>query len=642
MDLPTQLANLLRTSCDILDVDACSAIQIEDKHHVGHIISCQAHSHPPCNQGKTLHLNNSLALKTYQSNELLICQGSQIQDFRNSHVCRESDSNFYLGVPMIINNQRYGVLNFYAQQPPVKPFTTLDLEFVNLINAWVRSILERIIAQEHMEQAARSARAANDAKSYFLANMSHEIRTPLTTIIGYSENLTSLAYLKDDARKHLNTIIRAGRHLHELINDILDLSKIEAGQLLLEIVQTSPIATLQQAIQVIQPLAEAKKLKINLDISYPIPEFIYTDPTRLRQIVLNLCSNAVKFTEQGEITIRMRYLEPMAKLQFTVVDTGIGMTDEEMERILHPFTQADSSITRRYGGTGLGLYISQQLVEKLGGHMSFFSKRYQGSEFDFTIDVGDVSNVKLIHNEQPNNSATEHEFYLPYQQVDATALIVDDTTENRDLLKYYLNQIGLQVEEALNGMEALTILKYKSYDLVLMDTNMPELDGISTIKALRENGYKNAILSVSANALQQDFQRSQLVGANGYITKPIEPKKFYETIYRLLEKNDDSDPATQTAAQTDARFESLVSRFLDHLPEKLKALSDAVERQDWALATDISHNLKGLGGGYGFQAITEHAKVLNDELKNGRCEFAPQLCKQLVDVCNQILTNKSN
>jgi len=250
--------------------------------------------------------------------------------------------------------------------------------------------------QQQLSKAVIAAEAASTAKSSFLANMSHEIRTPLTAIIGFSEVLREKDLSEEGSEREVEAIIRSGVHLQEIINDILDFSKIEAGQLVIETIEVSPFELLEEISSLFSARVEEKGLKFNIKIEYPFPEKVMTDPTRLKQILINLCSNAIKFTDHGSVSMLARYLPNTNKLFISVTDTGMGMDEEGQKQIFLPFTQADASTTRQFGGTGLGLCISNELAEKLGGEIRCHSKLATGSQFMLEVDAGECAGGSLL------------------------------------------------------------------------------------------------------------------------------------------------------------------------------------------------------------------------------------------------------
>lgn len=416
------------------------------------------------------------------------------------------------------------------------------------IKARVRNAIRALELLREQKSLRKQAEAANRSKSAFLANMSHEIRTPMTAILGYTELLELEAkslQLPELISDSLDTIKRNGGHLMELINDILDLSKIEAGKLDVESILCSPQTIVEEVLELVQVRAEAKGLKLEASYQFPLPAEIHSDPTRIRQILINLIGNAIKFTEVGTIRLETSYLENPGgtpQVQFTVIDQGIGMTEAQMAGLFRPFSQADSSTTRKYGGTGLGLTICKRLTDVLGGDISATSELNQGSRFNATVSTGNLEDIQLLQELPKSKSRAarasetaaqleEQAFALKGKKV----LLAEDGPDNQKLISFILKKSGAEVTVAGNGeaarkaaMRALEIGLL--YDVVLMDMQMPILDGYSATRLLREQGYPGPIISLTANAMEGDREKCISVGCNDYLTKPIDRRKLVNMV----------------------------------------------------------------------------------------------------------------
>lgn len=342
-------------------------------------------------------------------------------------------------------------------------------------------ISERKRHEEELARAKMAAESANQAKSEFLANMSHEIRTPMTSILGFTELLIQESDPKDERREFLSLVHRSGKTLLQLINDILDLSKIEAGRVQTERIRCSSTDLVEEAVALMRLRAEEKNLTLEVDYRHPLPAAIQTDPARLRQILVNLLGNAIKFTERGSVRMAVYFtFQPPARMHFAVSDTGIGIRREDQSKLFEPFSQVDPSLTRRHGGTGLGLAISRRLVEMLGGGISVQSEPGKGSTFTVTIDPGPLDDVKIVEARPAVRPAAHASSLSPTLQ--GRVLLVEDMIDNQVLLKLVLKTAGLTVDVANNGRTALTMAakseaEGRPYDLILMDIRMPEMDG---------------------------------------------------------------------------------------------------------------------------------------------------------------------
>ena len=384
---------------------------------------------------------------------------------------------------------------------------------------------ERRVAEQRLEEAIVEAQAANESKSKFLANMSHEIRTPMTAILGYADVL--LTYLEDpDNRECVETISRNGNYLLELINDILDLSKIEAGRLDINPQPVTPVQIMAGVISLMNVRARKKSLDLEIDFASRIPETITSDPIRLRQVLVNLVGNAIKFTREGRITIGVQLIEePEPRLKFSVADTGIGMTETEQEALFEPFRQGRSPVGVESTGTGLGLTICQRLVDMLGGEISVDSEPNVGTTVHFTIDVGELDDVDFI---EPGDviARPRQPISVATVRLDCKVLVVDDRREIRVLAAHYLEEAGATVETASDGKQAVTAVERAArdgvgVDAVIMDMQMPRMDGYQATKKLRRLGYEMPIIALTAAAMNSDRIRCLDAGCNDYVAKPV-------------------------------------------------------------------------------------------------------------------------
>lgn len=514
------------------------------------------------------------------------------------------------------------------------PLNLVSLILFSTANALANHDLYRLINQQNQDlektvttrtleliHANERAEAANQAKSEFLANMSHEIRTPLTAIIGYADTLQNDTLDADRSSKAVATIVRTGNHLLGVINEILDLSKIEEEKLDIELLDIPlfPLLTDVSAVAAMQ--ATDRNLEFSIEHHFPLPGIIHTDPTRLKQILLNLCSNAVKFTEQGAVRIEISWDQPGEHLQFSVRDTGIGMNEEQQQHLFGRFSQADESTTRRFGGSGLGLYISKQLAEKLGGDIDLTSTPGEGSCFTAVIDCGPVSQKDIVHNTEQIKEQIKEQIAAQtdseHLRLCGHILLAEDNKDNQDLISYYLEQLGLQVSIADNGAIAVDMAQKNEFDLILMDMQMPVLDGLHATGQLRSEGYKQPIVALTANAMKSYQQQCLQMGFTDFLSKPIDRPVFKQTLAKYLPIDQQPVDKKHAASADDvvAKLLAIKLKVIRKLPTYLQNLIHYAMTQQWDELQMEAHKLKGVGGSIGFPEITEAAAELETAAK---------------------------
>ena len=542
---------------------------------------------------------------------------------------------------------------------------TAELEAAN--DALQGEVAERARAEqalregeERLRQAKEAAEAASSAKSAFLANMSHEIRTPLTAIFGYADLLLLPDLAPGERAEHVQTIRRNGEHLLAILNDVLDVSKIEAGKMTVEKVQTSLPQVVHDVASMMRPRAVEKGLQFQVRQQGHLPETVWTDPTRLRQILINLVGNAVKFTHAGSVNLVLELVEGPAagsdgpRLEVVVSDTGIGMTPEQQAMVFAPFTQADPSHARRFGGTGLGLAISWRLARLLGGAISLASRKHVGTTFTVSIPVGNLAGVRRLTDvmaavQKRNRAAAPAETGLR-----GRVLLAEDSADNQRLICAYLRNAGAEVEVAENGRVAVDAVAAaeeagRPFDLVLMDCQMPEMDGYAATSALRSRGWRGAVIALTANAMDHERDRCMDAGCDHFLTKPVQAETFLRTVRHYLDRGrqraapgeaGDGGRAPQdrsaNRADVDPILEPLIGQFLDELRGKVAGIREAVLRHDAAEASRLAHQIKGAAGGYGFPQITTAAAAVETALASRQTEaLIDEPVRRLVALCDE-------
>jgi CheY-like chemotaxis protein len=417
--------------------------------------------------------------------------------------------------------------------------------------------LER--TNEVLRRSRAAAQSASRFKSQFLANMSHEIRTPLSAMIGYAEVMLAESDAKKMSEKDLaslDTIIQNGKHLLRIINNILDLSKIEAGELDIECLSCSPTEILSETLRCLRVQADNKGLAFEAELATAVPEQIQSDPTYLRRILLNLVGNALKFTEQGSVRVVMGLVEQdddQGKLQFEVVDTGIGIHPDQLAKLFRPYVQANVSVGRRFGGTGLGLSITKQLVEKLGGEVSVESEPGRGSTFRVVIPTGPVNRAEIVEGPLEFNKLKRQEDATGADsseepKLDCRILLAEDCLDNQRLMSLLLRKAGAEVVMVNNGQAACeeTLKAHRAgtpFDLILMDMQMPVLDGYQATRRLRQEGCSLPIIAITAHVMNGEREKCLAHGCSDYITKPITRQKLLDIVVRHMEEDTTQSPA---------------------------------------------------------------------------------------------------
>ena len=397
---------------------------------------------------------------------------------------------------------------------------------------------------EDLRLAIIQADAANNAKSSFLANMSHEIRTPMTAILGFSENLLDNETLSVDDTNSVNIIRRNGNYLLGLINDVLDLSKIESGKMTVENISCKPHEILVDTFELMGVRADSKGIPLIVECETDLPAFIESDPTKIRQILINLIGNSIKFTEVGSVTIRTRFVADRGEWILDVIDTGLGMTEDQVNNLFQPFMQADNSTTRKFGGTGLGLTISKRFSEMLGGSLCV-AKTEAGVGTTFRVVLPTPSSdAEMVSFTIPLKRKVEHVKSNDLSLYDLTGfriLLAEDGPDNQRLISHVLKKAGAEVVVKENGQLALDAAMESrkagdGFDVILMDMQMPVMDGYLATSELRKRGYAGAVIALTANAMSGDRDKCLAAGCDDYGSKPIDRKKLCGQILAVVEK----------------------------------------------------------------------------------------------------------
>lgn len=497
------------------------------------------------------------------------------------------------------------------------------------------------LTQVRLQCAHDEAQRANNAKSEFLARMSHEIRTPLSAIQGFTDLiLRGTISDPDECREKLETVRSSSKHLVRLINELLDLSKVEADKLELECIDFSPAQIALDTYQSLHSKSQENNIDLELEFKTAIPESMVSDPTRIKQIVTNLLGNSIKFSENGIVRLEVSTcsVDDNLFLQFAVVDSGIGMSDEQLEKIFDPFVQADTSTTRKYGGSGLGLTVTKRLVDLLGGELTVESKIGKGSKFVVSLPIENREQIRFISSKQAQNVSPkiDESTKISADLSGIKILVADDTQINHELLVCILRDTNATLTHAMNGQEAVdAVIKDATFDLVLMDIQMPMLDGLAATAALRELGFDKPVIALTANKMKGDEEQYLNAGCSGYVSKPINIEFLMTTICEalsrqlilvdkdvedsskfdsLLSLHDCTDPWTHELP-TDAGLNRLAKKFMyQTLNTDMFDLENLVRLRHADSITPLVHRLKGTSGSVGFETLSQIFSRLEDKV----------------------------
>ncbi len=508
-------------------------------------------------------------------------------------------------------------------------------------------------AIERANQLAEQAEQANMAKSEFLANMSHEIRTPMTAILGYTELLGDSTATASDRDNYLAVIERNGQYLLGLINDILDLSKIEAGKIQVETLRCSVVSVVATVASTMRARARERDIRLSVEYTSELPEKILTDSAKLRQALINLTGNALKFTENGYVRVVVSFLpswrHDQPAVQFQVIDTGIGISDEKLERVFEPFVQANASTSREYGGTGLGLAITRHIARLLSGELTAESTPGKGSTFTLTIPTGSLEGVRMLRN--PEEVIREPGRGAPVGTVGnlmgIRILLAEDGPDNQRLITAILRKAGAEVEIAENGRVAVDKARAERFDLILMDMQMPEMDGYQATRTLREQGVSVPIVALTAHTMRGDREKCLSAGCTGYVAKPISRRQLIETVMRHTgrrraggSQEDQAEQTIQSEFDDDPALVEVIDQFVADLPGRVEQMRAALANGYFQELGRLAHQLKGAGGSYGYPILSDIDKRLEDAAEACDIEGATLAIKELAELTQSVVAGR--
>lgn len=522
------------------------------------------------------------------------------------------------------------ISNQKAQEEILRNYNRELWEIKSELESQARELAKR---SEELELARRQAENASRIKSDFLANMSHEIRTPMNAILGYTNLMLAEEQSPDERCDALRIIRRNGEHLLSVLNDILDISKIESGKLTLEKIPCNVPQIVADVTSLLRVSAVEKGISFDVEYLSPIPVPLQTDPTRVRQILLNLASNAVKFTDKGGVKIIVAVSQSaIPRLKIEVRDTGIGLSEEQQSRLFQSFMQADASTTRKFGGTGLGLVISRRLSEMLGGQLMVSSEQGKGSSFTLILPVQHAESASLLTPAEGMIFSPEPVMSQNNVRLSGRILLAEDGPDNQRLFLTHLQRAGAQVEIASNGRIAVEMVQQAAergepFDLIFMDMQMPELDGYSATRMLRKMKFTVPIVALTAHAMAADRTRCIESGCNDYRAKPIDKQALIAAAAQHLKSTGEAAPLNPSPAcepglvrsiyADDPDIREILRDYVRGLPETAQHLQQYTHGQDLAALKRLLHQVKGSGGGYGFNILSSQAAAAEEAAKIG-------------------------
>jgi signal transduction histidine kinase/ActR/RegA family two-component response regulator len=470
------------------------------------------------------------------------------EDIQNIFVIRGQETKLYFevsAVPILLEGKRYAIVvmsNITERKHTEEQLRSAKEEAESASCEMNRLNRQLDAAARRANHLAQGAMDANKAKSQFLATMSHEIRTPMNSILGFSELLAEES-LSESQKEYVQLIHNSSNTLLTLINDILDFSKIEAGKLTLERTETPLHVLLEEMESMFRPTASVKGLELAVLQCEEIPQTIWTDPVRIRQCLINLINNAVKFTQQGHIYVNVSSKQQQDKIviQFDIEDTGVGIPLNKQSNIFEMFVQADNSTSQKYGGTGLGLTITKKLAEMLGGDLTVISQPGVGSVFTLTIDAGPAEKQKKTWNKYEQAEEIQNlpeSKNAPPSKKNQKILLAEDNPVNQQLMQVLLKKMGYEVALVDNGKLAVEAMEKDSYDIILMDIQMPEMNGLDATRSIRQKGFKTPVIAITANALKGDREQCLEAGCDDYLPKPIDKYDLEEMIQKHTQMAD--------------------------------------------------------------------------------------------------------
>ena len=571
--------------------------------------------------------NNYSPAKYFVFALLAVLAPNIVGNFLNMGLLPGVEVNVYLLSQL--GNSLDSLLLAFALAEKVRLLNAQNQTLTNELEERVKQRTEELSgANNKLEKLISELRDADDAKNVFLANMSHEIRTPLTSIIGYADGMLKGDIPAEDYQNSIRIISQNGNHLVAIISDILDLSKVEAKKLEFEFLQTSVPDILQQVSALSKVRAGEKGIDFIVECQYPLPSKLHTDPTRLKQILFNLVSNAIKFTDNGYVSLCVSSLDN--RICFQVKDTGIGMTDSQVQKLFTPFEQGDKAISRQYGGTGLGLSISKHLIDGLGGEISVTSAPTEGTTFTFYLPLKTEEELDWVNEFVPSTVVRDPQINALPDFAGKTVLLVDDHEQNRQLISRLLVKMNINVIQAKSGVQALDYLdQVANISLVLLDIQMPHMGGVEALGKIREKGIELPVIALTANSMDHEIKEYLDKGFSDHLGKPLVRDVFIQKISSYLPvESINGSPLNRTDILEMSR------EYYKDLKIRLKEFQDASAKSDHQSMQDIAHAIKGSAGSFGFQPFSELFDNIECLLKEANYQGLSDLLSGLQALCS--------
>jgi signal transduction histidine kinase/DNA-binding response OmpR family regulator len=541
----------------------------------------------------------------------------------------------HLGITVFVNDEPFGEIHFAGDGNREPDARHDDEEMLQILARWVGSTFERRQAEAELVEAREAALHASRMKSTFLANMSHEIRTPMNGIIGMTDLLLTTE-LTAEQREFIATVEDSAQGLLTILNDILDFSKIEAGKMTLERIAFNLQDLVENSLDLLRPQAVGKGLTVSLHLEIGDREYV-GDPGRLRQVLTNIVGNAIKFTEKGTVEVAVRKIDRGSgdnnRIRFVVRDTGVGISPSGLRRLFQPFSQGDVSTTRKFGGSGLGLCISKSLLDLMGGTISVSSEIDRGSEFVFEVPLAPSQSQPI---EKPTLAPIPPPSAAGRRR--PRVLLAEDNEVNKRVALVMLERMGIDADVASNGREAVAHLSAASYDLLLLDCQMPEMDGYETARAIRQLDSPAAreipIVAMTAHAMKGDYKKCLDAGMDDYLAKPVRMETLQAVLHLWLSRNPELSlapvPGSSEQAELVTHPEDPIDRSHLRRLAAIAALQDAISAHDAKRVERIAHDLKSEAGNLGARFVASNALKLETMGRSANLTGADEVVSALI------------